>query len=94
MAEKIIKIPVSELSSVRLICQHKDCGGVAEIPSRRLEALTGENIPCPSCGRAFKLNKVADVGGLKALGMMLTALNSSESRLEFVISNPAFADER
>jgi hypothetical protein len=37
VAENIIKIPIEELGTVRLVCRRENCGGVAEIPVSGLE---------------------------------------------------------
>src|SRR5436853_624933 len=57
MAEKILKVSLSELETVRLVCKRENCGGVAEIPTARLEALVG-SVQCPSCGQGFAIPQI------------------------------------
>ncbi len=82
---EITRIPLKKIQLIRLSCQRENCGGVAEIPTSRLEALVGE-IQCPSCGRPYHINQVGSIGGLKALGMALRNLvNVEHLGTEFVI---------
>ncbi len=88
MAEKILRIPIGELEVVRLVCSNQNCGGVAEIPVERLEALVGA-VLCPSCGHGFPIKNVGAVGGLKALGMSMRNFTDQEQFiLEFVVPDP------
>jgi len=85
--EKTLNISLNELDTIRLVCQQEDCGGVASMPVSRLEALTGA-VLCPSCARAFKVEAIGAVGGLKALGMALRNLSGNELNVEFVVPDP------
>jgi hypothetical protein len=93
MAEKIIKIPLEELITVRLVCGQDNCGGAVELPISRLEALTGAAL-CPSCNRAFAVKKIGGeqgIGGLKALGLAVSNLTGDKGfRVEFLIHAPDF----
>ncbi len=85
MAEKILNLPLEDLGIIRLVCQQNDCGGIAEMPVSRLEALTG-GILCPSCSRPFDVKQVGSIGGLKAVGISLSnLLNNANFKVEFVI---------
>jgi len=90
MVEKIIKIPLAELRTVRFACQRHNCGGVAEVAVERLGALPGA-VLCPSCNTAFKFKQVGAVDGLKALGMVLASMsNEDDVSVEFLIHDPDF----
>jgi hypothetical protein len=91
VAEKILKIPLSELATIRLICKRQNCGGVAEIPVSRLVALVGQ-VTCPSCNQAFSVPVIGGpggLGGLKALGKSLENLApTADMMVEFVVPAP------
>jgi hypothetical protein len=72
MSKRILKLPLSELKTVRVLCKGKkrgetDCGAVIEMPLARLASIA-KNPPtlnaCPFCGTPFHLgetdNKTAD----------------------------------
>jgi len=90
MAQKIIKIPLGELRTVRFVCVRQNCGGVAEIPVERLGSLPGA-VQCPSCNTAFKFKPVGAVDALKGLGMVLASISDGEGvSVEFLIDDPDF----
>jgi len=87
MPENILKIPLRELETIRLVCQRENCGGVAEIPARRLEALVGQ-VQCPSCSQPFSIKHVGNISGLKALGMAVKNLtDENDFSVEFLLSD-------
>jgi hypothetical protein len=86
--EKILRVPLAELQTIRLVCKRENCGGVAEMPTTRLEALVGE-VLCPSCGKPMAPKSVGAVAGFKALGMSLRNIEDQASfAVEFVIRIP------
>lgn len=86
--EKTLKVPLSELRTVRLVCNRADCGGVAELPTDRLDGLTGA-VSCPSCGHALTPRTIGSISGLKALGMTLKSLAGEPGfSVEFVLLAP------
>lgn len=86
--ETNVKIPLDELTTVRLVCKRKSCGGVVEMPTSRLQALIGPPL-CPSCQQPFVVKQVGSVGGLQALGMSLQNLiGGLDFSVEFVVPMP------
>ena len=79
MAENILRIPLSELVTFRLVCLSANCGGVVEFPCHRLTALAGGLVLCPSCNTPFAIPNIAGggVGGLQGLGMALQNLGGA-----------------
>jgi hypothetical protein len=83
-----LRVPFGEIKVVRLVCKRENCGGVAEIPVTRLEALVGATL-CPSCGQAFPVKALGGIAGLKALGISLTNLVGEQHfMVEFVVPDP------
>jgi len=86
--EKNLKVDLSELKIVRLVCDMANCGGVAEMPTDRLQGLTGQ-VLCPSCSQPFIVKAIGSIDGLKALGMSLQNLiGDSGFSVEFVVPTP------
>gem|GEM_PF-5282758 len=50
MGEHVLRIGLNELTTVRIICGKKDCGGVIELPTETLEKLRNDATRCPVCG--------------------------------------------
>jgi hypothetical protein len=97
MAENVLKIPLAELATVRVVCLSQNCNGAVEMPSARLTALVGGPIHCPSCNQPFAIPNLANIGGLRALGMAMQNLGGPGAiggaaqptyRVEFVIPGP------
>jgi hypothetical protein len=88
MSETLFKFLLSELRFIRLRCKKANCGGVAELPVGRLQAMTGI-CRCPSCGEQFLTRQGKfhrDVDSLAAFGIAIGELSSSEAfDVEFVI---------
>lgn len=85
IVEKTLKIPLAELKTVGLVCNRADCGGVAEMPTDRLDGLTG-GVMCPSCGHPLTPKSIGSLGGSKALGLVLKSLaGESGFSVEFVL---------
>lgn len=53
MSEKILRLLLDELTTVRLLCQNKGCGGVVEYPLERLRGKFQFANACPLCGTEF-----------------------------------------
>ncbi len=88
VAEKVLRIPLEELETVRIACRNENCGGTVEIPVVRLDALVAA-VLCPSCGHPFAVKQIGQLGGLRALGMALKNLVGNETfGAEFVIVDP------
>jgi len=51
MSERLFKINLDELETIRLVCQVNQCGGVAELSLGQLAAKTSPT--CPACGGSF-----------------------------------------
>jgi len=86
MSERILKILLSELKTVRLLCQAKGCQGITELPVSKLK----KGMTCPLCREEF------DASGFYALHELATAFRLLDSvkdhvQLEFVVpdSSPA-----
>lgn len=91
--ESILRVPLAALNTVRLVCDRTDCGGVVEMPTDRLDALTGA-VSCPSCGHALTPRAIGSIGGLKALGMTLKSLAGETGfSVEFVLPTPVAKPE-
>ena len=93
VAEKILKIPLSELATIRLVCKRQNCGGVAEIPVSRLRNSPSlDKWTCPSCNQAFSVPVIGGpggLGGLNALGKSLNNLaRTADMTVEFVVPAP------
>ena len=87
MAEKIIKVPLDELQTIRFICKRQGCGGVVEFPTARLTGPVG--LTCPSCNQPFPVSQIGSIGGLRALGMAITNLTgNNDFEVEFVVPDP------
>lgn len=85
MAEAILRIPLTELQTIRLVCKRDNCGGVAEIPTMRLDAIVGQ-VRCPSCGQTFNAKQVGSMNALKGLGLVIKSLATEEGfAVEFVV---------
>lgn len=64
--QKSLRVSLTELTTIRLVCHRADCGGVAEMPTDRLAGLTG-GVACPSCGHTLTPKAIGSIGGFKAL---------------------------
>jgi hypothetical protein len=50
MTETTLKVQLSELTTLRIICRNNGCGGVIEIPTAKLINLSRIHSPkCPLC---------------------------------------------
>ena len=93
MSRKLFAFLLSELSTVRLICQRPHCGGVAEITIEKVvDRFKGNNPPnCPLCNCIFTgvgagtnnqlVNMAESLVNLKAV--------SSALEIEFVLPDAA-----
>jgi hypothetical protein len=77
--EKLLKIPVTEISVVRVEC--KNCGGAADIPLDRLQHAT---LRCPSCGTENRRANVDEA--FRHLAVWLQHLQKiQEIRVQFLV---------
>ena len=67
MAEHILRVPLAELTIVRVVC---DCGTITEVPLEKLGRL--DNTPCPGCALEFSGN--ATIGRLARLASLQKAI--------------------
>ena len=87
--KKNLEISVSEITTVRVTCllgnPGEVCGGVIYIPVRRLKTYD-MSLHCPVCGHLLPIESIADIRGLKALGLVLESLGTAQNcRLDFVL---------
>lgn len=94
MSEKLLRfVPLSELTTVRVICKHmirvrkregevnEQCGAVAEVPLERLVTITS----CPCCGNTLQIHGRRE-GGYRDLARLLTDLASDPAlEIQFVL---------
>lgn len=86
MSEKILRIFLDELDTVRIVCQHANCGGIIEYPLERLRAKFQNVNECPLCkedfgGRGSPLYALAEaIENLKFV--------SKRVKVEFVLDDP------
>lgn len=86
MTETTLKVQLKELTTVRIVCRNKGCGGILEIPIEKLTTLSKDgSFQCPMCEQNLMTNLSPDP--LVMFGLMiqkLSALNQYFS-LEFPI---------
>ena len=80
MSEHLLRILLTELSTVRLVCKSKDCGAVTEVSLDQLAFRFGD-VRCPVCHADFG---EADASGnpLKNFALAVRALQSRSKLLE------------
>jgi hypothetical protein len=83
MSEKLIRFLLSELKTVRVLCQHPNCNTVVEVSVEDLPTKYQGAI-CPLCRNTIQ---APQYNNLVTLGTALRGLASSEDRVkvEFVI---------
>lgn len=86
MSEHLLKIMLSELATVRVLCKSSTCGAVIEMPLAdmpRMLAL-GE---CPVCHASFRVPSSSGPDLLAALARSIQAVQAASGRVEiqFVI---------
>lgn len=84
MSEKLLKFLLSELDTVRLVCRHKGCDAIVELPMEALARSSFNAFVCPVCQNGIQ---PAGQNNLKALADAWKSLKSMNSFLdvEFVI---------
>lgn len=50
MTETTIRVLLSELETIRIICRIHNCGGVSELSLDKLRKTDRDRIDCPQCG--------------------------------------------
>lgn len=84
MIEKILKIPLSELKTIRFRCMAKDgkpCDGVIEI---NIDNIGTAILRCPQCGTELRRTNIDEA--LKQFGKAFQILNNNDFiSLEFVL---------
>lgn len=86
MAETTIKVRLKEMTTVRVVCNNRGCGGVIEIPVPKLLNLSLQNaVQCPACHRQLVANTTDEP--LAALCRIIDRINLLEGdfTLEFPI---------
>jgi hypothetical protein len=84
MSETILKILLSELTTLRFTCK---CGGVAEVAIDKLDAATWD-IHCPGCNTVlrYKQDPSRDLDGFSKLARAFRDLTAqSETKLQLVL---------
>jgi hypothetical protein len=90
VTEHLLKIPLEDLKTVRVICRNAVCGAIVEVPVTKLEAMfkAGE---CPVCRRQFIATGAT--GNLVDLGKVLDGLAENKALgIEFVIATKPHPD--
>lgn len=89
MSRKLFAFLLSELKTVRLVCQRAGCGGVLELTVKRL----AENPPAPACPLCrtewfgpvgMSANPLAQL----AAAAQAVAANAGSVQVEFVLPDP------
>lgn len=85
MSERILKVLLSELATVRLRCKHDGCGTVFEMPLRSLADRKYEK--CPVCARPLvEFPKNEHCYGLNDLAKAIAFIETQKNLgVEFVI---------
>lgn len=80
MSEHLLRILLTELSTVRLVCKDKSCGAVTEISLEQLRTRFSD-VRCPLCKAAFG---DSDVGGnpFKDFAQAVRAIQSRSDHVE------------
>jgi hypothetical protein len=88
MSEHVLKVLLSELTTVRVICG--SCSAVAEMPTDKLSQLSLRDTFCPVCHMAFPRGNEAEgkPDHLKRLADAIAGLKTIGQELEFVVRNP------
>jgi hypothetical protein len=86
---KVLRVPLSETTVVRLTCGKDDCGGVVEVPLSKLAGLRF----CPVCGKGVDKAQTPTSAALDniylALSEVLRAAASLKGlKVEFVAEVP------
>ena len=89
MRKQITIVPVSELTTVRIVCLNNGCNGIVEMPVSRLKPpdnYTHDRFECPLCGNPFRGDMAAPSDRLSILTKALVDLQkATKIRVEFVI---------
>jgi hypothetical protein len=88
-AERIYRIPQSDLDRVRITCQHKGCGKTVEMGVRDAR-ITFEHAYCPFCQNPWGTPKL-DSNPLVALWTAWQLLHTAKDQMqvEFIVPDPA-----
>lgn len=89
MGETILRIKLSELKTIRIVC--KKCGTVVEFPTERAGArYKGWNGECRDCKTPFVSSKTPEFEGFAALSAAFENLtNVADMEVEFIIPDEA-----
>jgi len=82
MTETTLKVQLSELHTVRILCRRNACAGVVELPISRLGMLQGTR--CPVCHNPFS-SEETHPGIFVDLGNILDRLSRQGFALEFPV---------
>jgi hypothetical protein len=85
--KRLISVPISDLTTVRLTCRRNNCGGVSELPVFRL--IDPVFFKCPLCQQDLRRSSHSNLASdpLSILSTAITGLNGMEQNLgvEFLI---------
>ena len=81
MSKHVISFLIGELKTIRLICQWKDCGAVAEVTIDRLKQ--SKSLKCPFCNMPYE---EGGNGPLRQLGLAIEELAATKGiGVEFIL---------
>jgi coenzyme F420-reducing hydrogenase delta subunit len=87
VSEQVIRVPLTELATLRVRCLNPQCGGLVEATVERFAQVFAQGYRCPVCGVRFGANQ-ADPDHLRALVKAMEELKRDSERveIEFVVS--------
>lgn len=80
MSETVLKVLLSELTTVRIFCLSSTCGGTIEMGVDKLEGLDPK-AECPVCKGFLRF----DSSYLKLIGQAIREAKEGKRKIEFVI---------
>jgi hypothetical protein len=84
MSEKMIRVKLSELATIRIVCKKATCGGISEVPIAEVERLIGGK--CRHCEQSLR---VGNEDALASLAEAIKNLTAIKNKVEVEFEIPA-----
>lgn len=87
MSEKLFRFLLSEIRTVRLVCQNPECGGVAEVPITRMGNTPAVN-ECRICSRHYFSGQLEHNNPIMKLAAAIRELQDKTTDVKIGFSLP------
>ncbi len=91
MSEHVLRVLLSELQTIRLLCQNPRCGATVEFQLDRWDRIAPTGFECPVCKERFHTSSEDATNCLKLLAEAVQGFCKAKDKVkvEFIIKEPA-----